>query len=63
MRQVLPYADLMSQLDIASLRDLEDLLITDCLYAGLLKGRLDQQHRCFQVGIARRIAGWVKFKK
>lgn len=43
--QVLPYNTLMQQLDIASLRELEDMLITDCIYPGLLDARLDQRQQ------------------
>ena len=30
-------------------RELEDLLISDCFYTGLIKGKLDQRQRCLQV--------------
>lgn len=43
------YEDLMQQLDISGLRELEDLIITDCFYPKLLKGNLDQKQRCLQV--------------
>ena len=39
----------MSQLDIKNVRELEDLLISDCYYSGLLKGKLDQKQRCLHV--------------
>jgi COP9 signalosome complex subunit 7 len=35
----------MQQLEIASLRELEDMLITDCIYPGLLDARLDQRQQ------------------
>jgi len=38
----LPYAMLQTELDIGSVRELEDLLI-EVIYAGLVKGTLDQQ--------------------
>ena len=31
--QVLPYELLMKQLDISNVRELEDMLINDCMYA------------------------------
>lgn len=33
------------------MRALEDLLIADCVYAGLLRGKLDQQNRCAGAGV------------
>lgn len=39
----------MAQLDIQHVRELEDLLISECFYAGLLKGKLDQKDRCLHV--------------
>ena len=48
-RQVLPYDTLMAQLDLSSVRALEDLLINDCIYAGIVKGKLDQRQHCFEV--------------
>eukprot|EP00475_Leptophrys_vorax_P000802 TRINITY_DN10438_c0_g1_i1.p1 TRINITY_DN10438_c0_g1~~TRINITY_DN10438_c0_g1_i1.p1 ORF type:complete len:264 (+),score=3.70 TRINITY_DN10438_c0_g1_i1:224-1015(+) len=50
--KVLPYSLLMEQLDISNVRELEDLLINDCMYAGILKGRLDQRSRCVEVQFA-----------
>lgn len=47
--KVLPYQLLSAQLGITGLRQLEDFLITDCFYAGLLSGRLDQRQACLQV--------------
>ncbi len=41
--QVLPYELLMSQLDIGSVRSLEDFLIDAAFYAGILGGKLDQK--------------------
>lgn len=47
--QNLSYDELMAQLDIQHVRELEDLLISECFYAGLLKGKLDQKDRCLHV--------------
>ncbi len=47
--QEIPYSVLMSQLDIQNVRELEDLLISECYYTGLLKGKLDQKQRCLHV--------------
>lgn len=38
----------MKKLDLDNVRDLEDILI-DTTYTGLLKGKLDQKLKCFQV--------------
>eukprot|EP00347_Sterkiella_histriomuscorum_P022223 403331239 len=46
--KVLHYLDLMRQLDILSLRELEDLII-DCMYNSLVEGKLDQLHQQFHV--------------
>jgi hypothetical protein len=47
--QVLQYTELMSQLDIPTVRELEDFLITECFYNNILKGKLDQKQRALQV--------------
>jgi len=44
----LQYAQLQQQLEVTSLRDLEDLII-DCVYNGLLQGKLDQRKKAFEV--------------
>eukprot|EP00878_Enallax_costatus_P025374 GHUV01027146.1.p1 GENE.GHUV01027146.1~~GHUV01027146.1.p1 ORF type:complete len:172 (+),score=51.46 GHUV01027146.1:552-1067(+) len=47
--QVLPYDLLQQQLAISTVRDLEDFIITDCFYTGLVVGKLDQRQSCLQV--------------
>ncbi|KAK9820336.1 hypothetical protein WJX72_009146 [[Myrmecia] bisecta] len=47
--KTIPYSELMAALEIDNVRALEDLLITDCFYAGILKGKLDQRQRALQV--------------
>jgi COP9 signalosome complex subunit 7 len=47
-RKILPYDLLQKELDIANVRDLEDLII-DCCYQGLIKGKLDQKKAAFEV--------------
>jgi COP9 signalosome complex subunit 7 len=44
----LPYSLLLTQLDIGNVRELEDLVI-ECIYAGIIKGKLDQKEQRFQV--------------
>eukprot|EP00249_Psilotum_nudum_P007196 c20385_g1_i1 orf=120-887(+) len=51
-KKVLPYDLLMQQLDISNVRELEDLLINDCMYSGIVRGKLDQCRRCFEVQFA-----------
>ncbi|KAF0975911.1 hypothetical protein FDP41_005238 [Naegleria fowleri] len=46
--RLLKYEDLMKDLDISNVRELEDLLI-DCMYQGLLEGKLDQKYKCMEV--------------
>ncbi|BBN09113.1 COP9 signalosome complex subunit 7 [Marchantia polymorpha subsp. ruderalis] len=50
--KVLQYDLLMQQLDVSNVRELEDLLINDCMYAGIVRGKLDQRRRCFEVQFA-----------
>eukprot|EP00271_Cylindrocystis_brebissonii_P018263 TRINITY_DN5099_c0_g1_i4.p1 TRINITY_DN5099_c0_g1~~TRINITY_DN5099_c0_g1_i4.p1 ORF type:complete len:268 (-),score=56.31 TRINITY_DN5099_c0_g1_i4:19-822(-) len=47
--KVLTYDLLMKELDLMHVRELEDFLINDCLYAGIVRGKLDQQRRWFEV--------------
>jgi len=49
--RVIPYEDLLKQLDIPNVRELEDLII-DCIYQGLLEGKLDQQKSQLEVDMA-----------
>jgi len=44
----IPYALLLEQLELANVRELEDLII-DCMYAGVVRGKLDQKAQRFQV--------------
>ncbi|KAK6143047.1 hypothetical protein DH2020_023395 [Rehmannia glutinosa] len=50
--QVLPYDMLMQELDVSNVRELEDFLINDCMYVGIVRGKLDQLRRCFEVQFA-----------
>ena len=50
--QVIPYAELMAALDVAHIRELEDLLISECFYSGLVTGKLDQRRQCLRVADA-----------
>jgi len=50
--KVLPYDVLMEQLDVANVRQLEDFLINECMYVGIVRGKLDQLRRCFEVQFA-----------
>ncbi|KAH9300288.1 hypothetical protein KI387_011871, partial [Taxus chinensis] len=50
--KVLPYDLLMQQLDVSNVRELEDFLINECMYSGIVKGKLDQRRRCFEVQFA-----------
>ncbi|WIA42053.1 hypothetical protein OEZ86_009341 [Tetradesmus obliquus] len=48
-QKVLPYELLQGALAIGTVRDLEDFIISDCFYAGLVTGKLDQRQGCLQV--------------
>ncbi|CAN6460220.1 unnamed protein product [Victoria cruziana] len=50
--KVLPYDQLMHELDVSNVRELEDFLINECMYAGIVRGKLDQWRRCFEVQFA-----------
>jgi len=46
--KLLQYRQLMADLDVATVRELEDLII-DCVYNGLIQGKLDQRKNAFEV--------------
>ncbi|KAL9648432.1 hypothetical protein ABK040_014052 [Willaertia magna] len=46
--RLLRYDDLLKELDVTNVRELEDLLI-DCMYQGLLEGKLDQKEKNLEV--------------
>ncbi|CAJ2651541.1 COP9 signalosome complex subunit 7 isoform X3 [Trifolium pratense] len=50
--KVLPYDQLMQELDVTNVRELEDFLINECMYAGIVRGKLDQLRRCLEVQFA-----------
>ncbi|XP_078445699.1 proteasome component (PCI) domain protein isoform X2 [Wolffia australiana] len=50
--KILPYGQLMRELDVSNVRELEDFLINECMYAGIVRGKLDQLRRCFEVQFA-----------
>ena len=47
--KVIAYDVLLRELDLASVRELEDFLINECLYTGIVRGKLDQKRRCLEV--------------
>ncbi|KAF9259159.1 hypothetical protein L218DRAFT_933985 [Marasmius fiardii PR-910] len=47
-RRMLPYSDLMSALEMPTIRELEDLII-DAIYLNILRGKLDQKEEQFEV--------------
>ncbi|KAL4352501.1 hypothetical protein GQ457_06G035150 [Hibiscus cannabinus] len=52
--KVLPYDQLMLELDVTNVRELEDFLINECMYAGLgMKGKRGQGHLPSLRGIVR----------
>ncbi|KAL5197184.1 hypothetical protein ABZP36_000696 [Zizania latifolia] len=52
LTKVLPYDQLMQELDVSNVRQLEDFLINECMYSGIVRGKLDQLRRCFEVQFA-----------
>eukprot|EP01025_Chloroclados_australasicus_P036545 TRINITY_DN3726_c0_g2_i13.p1 TRINITY_DN3726_c0_g2~~TRINITY_DN3726_c0_g2_i13.p1 ORF type:complete len:219 (-),score=8.68 TRINITY_DN3726_c0_g2_i13:32-688(-) len=48
--KILEYKVLSFELDINSgMRELEDFLIKDCIYKGIIKGKLDQRNACVHI--------------
>lgn len=50
-KKTLPYDELMSELDIANVRHLEDIII-EAIYAELINGKLDQKNRQLEIDYA-----------
>ncbi|KAJ8603080.1 hypothetical protein CTAYLR_006681 [Chrysophaeum taylorii] len=50
-REVVPYALLHDELDVADVRNLEDVII-ETIYAGLVSGKMDQKSKLFRVARA-----------
>lgn len=50
--KILSYDVLMHELDVVNVRELEDFLINECMYVGIVRGKLDQLRRCFEVQFA-----------
>jgi hypothetical protein len=48
-QKMLVYDTLQESLDFQSIRELEDFVIHDCIYTGLLKCKLDQKGRRIHV--------------
>lgn len=47
--QTISYQALMAELDVPTVRELEDFIITECFYTNVVKGKLDQKQHCLQV--------------
>lgn len=47
--QEVPYQRLMVGVEVGTVRELEDLIITHCFYPALVSGKLDQRQGCLQV--------------
>jgi hypothetical protein len=47
--QILPYRTLLECLELQSVRELEDFIIQQCIYADILKCKLDQVSSCVHV--------------
>lgn len=41
----------MQQLDVPTVRELEDFIIAECFYSNIVQGKLDQTQRCLHVGV------------
>ncbi|XP_038709618.1 COP9 signalosome complex subunit 7-like isoform X3 [Tripterygium wilfordii] len=50
--KVLPYDQLMQEIDVRNVRELEDFLINECMYAGVVRAKLNQLRRCFEIQFA-----------
>jgi len=49
--KVIPYTVLLQQLEIPNVRELEDLII-ECIYQGVVKGKLDQKQKQLEIDFA-----------
>lgn len=47
--KVIPYAKLMQQLEIPSVRELEDFIIKECFYSNIVNGKLNQSKHSLHV--------------
>ncbi|KAL6183467.1 hypothetical protein ACLB2K_044878 [Fragaria x ananassa] len=50
--KVLSYDQLLEQLDLSNVRELEDFLINECMYMGIIRGKLDHLKRSVEVQFA-----------
>ncbi|XP_058104315.1 COP9 signalosome complex subunit 7-like isoform X3 [Magnolia sinica] len=50
--KVLSYDQLMQELDVSNVREFEDFVINDCMHVGIVRGKLNQLRRCFEVQCA-----------
>ncbi|BDA49446.1 COP9 signalosome complex subunit 7a [Coccomyxa sp. Obi] len=48
-KKSIAYGELLQQLELGNIRELEDLLITDCFHSGIIKGKLDQRAQRLQI--------------
>ena len=46
--QILPYGQLLRDLEMPTIRDLEDLII-DAIYLDIVRGKLDQREQQFEI--------------
>ncbi|KAF5843686.1 hypothetical protein DUNSADRAFT_10861 [Dunaliella salina] len=47
--KVISYQMLQQQLEIPTVRQLEDFIITECFYTSIIAGKLDQKKACLQI--------------
>ncbi|XP_027926964.1 COP9 signalosome complex subunit 7-like isoform X2 [Vigna unguiculata] len=45
--EVLPYDQLMQEIDVTNVSELQHFLIVECMYPGLVRGKLDHLRQCF----------------
>jgi len=51
VHRMIPYTVLLKELELSNVRELEDLII-DCIYQGIIKGKLDQKQQHIEVDFA-----------
>ncbi|TQE01159.1 hypothetical protein C1H46_013182 [Malus baccata] len=49
---IIAVPNVLQELDVINVRELEDFLINECMYAGIIRGKLDQLRKCFEVQFA-----------
>ncbi|KAJ6963110.1 hypothetical protein NC652_001663 [Populus alba x Populus x berolinensis] len=47
--KILSYNELLEELEVCNVHELEDFLNNECVFAGIIKGKLNQLGRCYEL--------------